>query len=338
MVEFKAVLIKWGLFDVWLKSVHTPQKASFFHELNFPRMTVKKLLILLSFLYLSSNSFSQQNNFKVITYNIWNGYDWGKDEDRRSRMNNWINDQSPSIVALQELCKYTSEKLEEDAKSWSHGYSVLLKTSGYSVGLTSKFPIEVKEKIMDDMHHGALHCKTNGIDVIVIHFSPGSYAKRREEVAIIIEKLEKVRKENDRYLVLGDFNSQTPIDADLYDPDGAFLTRLRESNKDKPLSGNLFHNKLDYAVMSSLLAFPLIDVCQPFTKGMGERGSFPGQVLGEVNNETKEELISRAQRIDYIMASPDLATKCLKAKVCNGKENYYLSDHYPVVAEFDLSK
>ena len=252
-------------------------------------------------------------------------------------MNTWINEQNPAIVALQELCKYTSEKLKEDARSWGHEHSVLLKTSGYSVGLTSEFPIEVKEKIMEDMHHGALHCKTNGIDVFVIHFSPGSYAKRREEVAIILEKLEKVRKENDRFMVLGDFNCQSPIDADLYEQDGAFLTRLRESNKDKPLLGNLFNGNLDYAVMSSLLAFPLIDVCQPFTKGMAERGSFPGQALGKVNNETKEELISRAQRIDYIMVSPYLATKCINAKVCNGKGNYYLSDHYPVVAEFDLN-
>lgn len=301
-------------------------------------MLTKKILFFLVLWVLSINGYSQQTNLKVITYNIWNGYDWGKDEDRRERMNNWINDQDPTIVALQELCKYTSEKLKEDANSWGHEHSVLLKTTGYSVGLTSKYPIEVKEKIMDGMHHGALHCKTNGIDVFVIHFSPGSYAKRREEVAIIIEKLEKVRMENDRFVVLGDFNSQSPIDADLYDPDGAFLKRLRESNKDKPIEGNLFNGNLDFAVMSSLLAFPLIDICQPFTKGMGERGSFPAQSLGKVNNETKEQLLSRAQRIDYIMVSPKLANSCLKARVGNGKENYYLSDHYPVVAEFDLSK
>jgi len=297
---------------------------------------MKNLLIFLFLLCLSFNTFSQ-NKLKVITYNIWNGYDWGNDEDRRGRMNSWIDDQNPSIVALQELCKYTSEKLEEDAKTWGHEHSVLLKTSGYSVGLTSKYPIEVKEKIMVGMHHGALHCKTNGIDVFVIHFSPGSYLKRREEVAIILEKLDEVRMSNGKYIVLGDFNAQSPIDADLYDIDGPLLTRLRESNKDKPLKGNLFNGNLDYAVMSSLLAFPLIDVCQPFTKSMGDRGSAPGQILGKVYNETKEELISRAQRIDYIMASPELAINCINAKVCNGEENYFLSDHYPVIAEFKLN-
>jgi len=249
-------------------------------------------------------------------------------------VNEWIRDQQPSIVALQELCKYTPVKLAEDAASWGHEYSVLLKTTGYSVGLTSRYPIEVNEKIMKNMHHGALHCTTNGIDIFVIHFHPGSYARRREEVAIMLEKLDKVRSDNDKYIVLGDFNSQSPIDADLYDLDGALLTRLRKSNQDKPLKGNLFHGNLDYAVMSSLLAFPLIDVCQNFTIGMEERGSFPGRVLGEVNKESDEELIDRMVRIDYIMASPELAVKCIDAGVCNKEDNYFLSDHYPVYAEF----
>lgn len=286
--------------------------------------------------FVLNTSFAQESKLKVITYNIWNGYDWGKDEDRRNRTTQWIADQNPSIVALQELCKYNDKKLAEDAKVWSHEYSMLLKTSGYSVGLTSDHPIEVKEKIMKGMHHGALHCTTNGIDVFVIHFSPSSYQKRREEVSIILEKLAEVRKNNGKYMVLGDFNAHSPIDADLYDPEGALLTRLRASNKDKPFKGNLINEELDYAVISSLLAFPLLDVCQPFTSGMKERGSFPGQVLGVLNNESEEELNDRMVRIDFIMVSPELSKKCIGAKVCNQKENYALSDHYPVIAEFEF--
>jgi endonuclease/exonuclease/phosphatase family metal-dependent hydrolase len=279
-------------------------------------------------------SSAQENTMKVITYNIWNGYDWGKDEDRRNQVNSWIKAQNPEIVALQELCNYNKEKLAEDARYWGHEYSVLLKTTGYSVGITSKYPIELIEKIMKGMHHGALHCKTMGIDVFVIHFHPGSFQRRREEVAIILDNLNKVKQNNDNYMVLGDFNAQSPIDADLYDPDGPLLQRLRESNKDKPQKGNLFNGDLDFAVMSSLLAFPLIDVCQKYTEGMAERGSFPGQVLGNVNDESMESLISRMERIDYIMVSPALFIKCLDARVCNGEDNYFLSDHYPVIAEF----
>jgi len=297
---------------------------------------LKALFVVLLIGVSCNNSYAQEDNVKVITYNIWNGYDWGKDQDRRDRNNQWIADQKPSIVALQELCKYTNTKLKEDAKVWGHEYSVLLKTSGYSVGLTSNEPIELKEKIMKGMHHGALHCRTKNIDVFVIHFSPSSYLKRREEVAIILEKLADVRNNNGNYMVLGDFNAQSPIDADLYDPNGPLLTRLRASNKDKPLKGNLFNEQLDYAVISSLLAFPLLDVCQPFTSGMKERGSFPGQVLGAVNHESEAELIDRMERIDFILVSPELSTKCIGTKVCNQKENYSLSDHYPVIADFEF--
>lgn len=305
---------------------------------------MKTSTFLVLFLFLSTFGFCQEESasakkhLKVMTYNIWNGYDWGKDMDRRAKTTQWIADQNPSIVALQELCKYNDKKLKEDASVWGHGYSVLLKTSGYSVGLTSDEPIEVKEKIMKGMHHGALHCKTKGIDVFVIHFSPSSYLKRREEVAIILDKIEEVSKSNGKFIALGDFNAHSPIDTDLYDPKGALLTRLRESNKDKPLKGNLFNENLDFAVMSALLASPLLDVCQPFTSGMKERGSFPARALGEVNNETEEQLVDRMVRIDYIMVSPELSTSCVKAKVCNGEENYFLSDHYPVIAEFDLLK
>jgi endonuclease/exonuclease/phosphatase family metal-dependent hydrolase len=226
--------------------------------------------------------------------------------------------------------------LAEDAKVWGHDYSVLLKTTGYSVGLTSKYPIEVVEKIMEGMHHGALHCKTNGIDVLVVHLHPGSIERRREEAIIISNKLNEIVKTTSKYVVLGDFNAHSPFDADLYDPKGKLLTRLQESNKGKGLNGNIVNGTLDYAVMSKFLSFPLYDVVQKFSAGLAERGSFPGQVLAEVNKESALQLVSRLERIDYILVSPELSIKCLDAKVHNGSENWFLSDHYPVSANFDL--
>jgi endonuclease/exonuclease/phosphatase family metal-dependent hydrolase len=90
--------------------------------------------------------------------------------------------------------------------------------------------------------------------------------------------------------------------------------------------------------MSSSLALPLYDVVREKTTGMIERGSFPGRVLGPVNNETAEQLVSRLERIDYILVSPSLKEKCIDAKINNGKENWFLSDHYPVQAKFILDE
>ena len=291
------------------------------------------ILVMLPLLLTSQD---KKTDFKIITYNVWNGYDWGKDQERREKVQNWIGAQVPDVVALQELCAYTPEKLQEDAEVWGHDYSVLLKTTGYSVGLTSKYPIEVKEKIMEGMHHGALHCKTNDIDFLVIHLHPGSISRRREEADILLGKLDAIAKSTSKYVVLGDFNAHSPFDADLYDPNGDLLNRLRKSNAGKGLDGNLVNDTFDYAVISKFLSLPLNDMVQKYSAGLAERGSFPGQVLGEVNKESSDQLVSRLERIDYIMVSPELSTKNLDAKVHNGAENWYLSDHYPVSASFDL--
>ena len=291
------------------------------------------VLLILPFLSASQDI---KTDFKIITYNIWNGYDWGKDNERREKVQNWFEDQAPDVVALQELCAYTPEKLREDAQAWGHDYSILLKTSGYSVGLSSKYPIKVKERIMEGMHHGALHCTTKGIDVLVVHLHPGSIARRREETEIISEKLKSIATTTSKYVVLGDFNAHSPLDAHLYDDNGDLLNRLRKSNEGKGLDGNLVNNDLDYAVISKFLSLPLYDPIEKHTMGLMERGSFPGRVLGKVNQETTKQLLSRMERIDFILVSPELSANCITATVHNGASNWFLSDHYPVSATFNL--
>ena len=64
----------------------------------------------------------------MISYNIWNGFDWGKDVERKTNFIDWVNVQKPDVFALQELCGYTQEMLLEDAKKWGHNYAELLKT------------------------------------------------------------------------------------------------------------------------------------------------------------------------------------------------------------------
>lgn len=300
--------------------------------------SIFKIITLYLALLMPCSSFSQDSTFKVITYNIWNGFDWGNDTLRRVELQNWVHSQKPDVIALQELCGYNQKKLEEDARSWGHNYSILLKESGYSVGITSKYPIKLKEKIFGKLHHGALHCKINGIDFLVVHLHPGSIMRRREELKILQSKLEEISSGTNNYMVLGDFNAHSPFDQHLYDPNGTLLTRLKKVNEGKKLSGNIDNGELDYAVISGFLSLPLYDVVKNYTSTLAERGSFPGRVLGSVNNETTEQLISRLERIDYILVSSEWATCCINARVCNGKENWFLSDHYPVVAEFRLSK
>lgn len=284
---------------------------------------------------IDNDSITRANNdLKVISYNIWNGFDWGKDITRKNNFIEWVKQRNPDVMALQELCGYTKERLLKDAKKWGHNYAKILKTEGYPVGITSKKPIEVKERVLNNMHHGFLHCKTYGIDFFVIHFSPFSHKKRHEEANAVLERLSIVMANQKKYMVLGDFNAVSPFDAQFYKENDGMLESMKASEKEHSHVRNLFNNELEYGVISKLLGFPLIDVTQKHTTTLSDRISYPTQVF-----ETKkgEGPYKNSTRIDYILVSPFLSNKCLTAKVLNKEATYYLSDHYPVVAKFSMT-
>ena len=78
---------------------------------------------------------------QIISYNIFNGFDWRKDTERQERFIKWVINKDPEVLAMQELCGFTQESLSELAKEWGHMYAVIVKEGGYPVGLTSKKPI-----------------------------------------------------------------------------------------------------------------------------------------------------------------------------------------------------
>jgi exodeoxyribonuclease-3 len=295
---------------------------------------MKHFIVFSLFLFAVNISAQAQEELKVISYNIWNGFDWGNDTLRQEKVSDWIIKEEADVVALQELCKFSEEKLAKLASSWGHNYSFLLKTSGYPVGITSKKPIVLKKKLFKNMHHGALHCETFGIDFFLIHFSPFSYKKRHKETRIVLSKLEKVRKQQNKYLVLGDFNAVSPFDAHLYKHRNELLTLMKESEEEHKHVRNLQNGSLEYGAISACLGFPLIDVVQKYTEGYEQRVSCPTRVFEE---EMGAGIPPNSKRIDYIFASPFLGKNCTDARVANGIENHYLSDHYPVVARFNLS-
>lgn len=275
----------------------------------------------------------KESKLKVISYNIWNGFEYGKDSVRRGKVIDWVNSQKPDVVALQELCDFTNEKLSELAKTWGHPYAEILKTSGYPVGITSTKPIVIKERILENMHHGALHCQTWGIDFLVIHYSPFSYEKRQEEAVIVLDKLSEIITRQNKYFILGDFNAVSPFDADYYKGNEKMLKSMQESEKQHEHIRNLSDGQLEYGVISSYLSSPLIDVVQRFTAGLEQRISCPTQIFEKEKGEGRPP---NSKRIDYILASPFFAEACVNAMVSNGPETFYLSDHYPVVAEFEF--
>jgi exodeoxyribonuclease-3 len=278
-----------------------------------------------------------QENIKLISYNIWNGFEWGKDSLRREKLVTWINTRNPDVVALQELCAYNSEKLSVDAKSWGHDFSILLKTSGYSVGLTSKYPIVLKEKIIEGMHHGALHCTTNGLEIFVVHLSPFKWEKRNEEAEILIQRISKEIAENKSVVVCGDFNALSPIDSDWYNNNDELLEGNKTSDDKNEHVENLRDGTYCYSAMSKFFGAGLYDVCSKFVEPGIERISCPTQVFAK-NEADRKRLIRMGTRIDYILTSYNMVEKSVNAHIINGSETHNLSDHYPIEVELKLKE
>ncbi len=259
---------------------------------------------------------------RVISYNILNGFDWGKDLERQNRLVEWVKEKDPEILALEELCGFNQEKLSALAKQWGHPYAMIVKEDGYPVGVTSKKPITLKAKVLENCGHGLLHVETYGLNILVTHLNPSDAKKRNVEAQTIIKYI-KDNKLTD-LLLMGDMNSHSPIDADYMESHAIQLLAKYGGRQ----STNLINGKFDYSVISHFLSFPMIDICRLFVQPEN-RVSFPTPILmGQSKQKNVRERTD--ERLDYIFATPELAEKAVDGFIWNGEDTYYLSDHFPV--------
>ncbi len=297
---------------------------------------MKKSSLLVCIVLVFVNFVHSQNmetqTLKIMTYNIWNGFDWGKDSIRKESTIEWIKSQKPDVLALQELCNYTEEKLKEDALKWGHQYVLLLKTEGYPTALTSNKPISLKERIVEPFWHGLLHCESYGIDFYIVHLSPADCNIRLDEARLVTERIRK--NKNNTYIILGDFNSLSPYDAYWMEKNTDLKNKILQNKNEK--YSNLRMGEYDYSVISEFLACPAVDLCLGLID-LHEAYTFPAPVLIGKFNQTSQTIVQNRERIDYILASPSLALRCEKVEIFNQVETHMLSDHYPMMAEFKIN-
>ena len=162
-----------------------------------------------------------KQTMKIISYNI----EYGMRADTtagKTIFSTWMRNQDPDIVCLQEANKFTQKSLEALAASYGHPYAVLQKEKGFPTAITSKYPIVNIMKVENNMWHGFVMGTINGYHIISLHLSPHRYESRQLDIDLILETIRQ-NGPFEKWLIMGDFNSVSPVDAGKY---AAFLRNI----------------------------------------------------------------------------------------------------------------
>ena len=286
---------------------------------------------LLSVLFLSACSDTGQqvseasaNNLRLLTHNVWYGFT--KVPERKAQWLEWMREQAPDIVFLQELNAYTPEQLQADAASWGHPYSALLKEEGFPTGITSRYPIADVRRFLDGFHHGLMRARIKGMYVYNVHLHPGDWAVRNREIERILADIEGLPGEAPIVLA-GDFNTFSPYDS-VYYAHGELEPFFQGLDGGK----NLKDGRLDYGALQQLLDAGLIDLEYRLRDDDYRfTGSFPTLI-------EKEGAHGNRRRLDYVFVNDVLLPDVRRAAVIADDTTLYLSDHLPVVVDLQFSK
>lgn len=287
---------------------------------------IAEVILILSFTVLSiscsrdakKSSKVENRDFKIITYNVWYGFQDGdhprfpcysSGETRRDSIYSWLASQDPEVVVFQELIDYSGDRLRKESQHWNHKYAVTLRDKGMAIGISSKYPIEVKEVLTDGMHHGLIYCSVLGVDIIGTHLWPSFDDNILEEAKIVEKRISNSLVEGRSIIVLGDFNAFSSEDDTYIDEETIDLYANRWNWK-------LENGRPSYRVIQNFLDLGLKDVCTKFAKNGN----------------------ARRERYDFIFASPELHKECYDAVHFQNREFLKVSDHFPIIAKFKLSR
>lgn len=232
----------------------------------------------------------------------------------------WLAEQGPDLVALQEVLHCKETDLLELAREWGHGHAVMHKEAGYPVALTSSAPITVVQRVVRGFHHGYLHARTHGIDVLVVHFWPDKVGEAVE----VAERAEALAREGRPVLVLGDFNGKIRLDQPY----------LSERGFGEQRDGELY---FDYRLTDAFLERGFRELVSEHSPG--DLYTFGAPALIPRWAANMDEVRERRRRIDFVFASPELAAGCRSAHVDtdDGRVGRY-SDHYPILCTLEAPR
>lgn len=289
-------------------------------------------------LKVESESAEFVNNFKLLSWNIQDGM-WCDQFDDYVNFVAYINEINPDVFCIQEAAShwdidgknlshysrylpYPDQKNVESkwdnpsgwvalAKRWGHEYVVMGPyKDNYPVVITSKYPIEIIERLRGDentsVSHGALYAKVHftddiSVNLVNLHLQPDNVANasnfRMNEINFYLSKTinSKEHYRDEHWLMMGDFNSNVGKNVDVEVRKNSYYDLWAEMN-----SYSKSYIDFIYGTESMRKSLKSIDFLYGFA------------------------------HMEKIMYSPN------GVAINNGSGVWKYSDHYPVLAEFSL--
>jgi len=265
----------------------------------------------------------------VLTYNtLFAGRD-GSDDRRAQTQIGLLNDLKPDVFLMQEAkgfeanCGVWLYALEQ--KIGMRGFLAIAPRTGQNVAIFLRGPFRPVSFESDGAHfHHALATlrvalpeSDKQITFISAHLCPNGAEVRRREAAYLA-----VQAAPDKLTLLtGDFNSASP-----HDPEPEGLEILAAYHRARYLGDDL--RTADRSVLAHLEAAGWFDV------GHELDGSSAPTV--PTAGFTGTEFAT--MRCDYVLASPALAACARSYEVIRNEASDIASDHYPVLATFEVAR
>jgi exodeoxyribonuclease III len=238
---------------------------------------------------------------------------------RRERLLAWLGKQQPDVLCIQEL-KALDDAFPR-AEVEALGYQVALhgQRTYNGVAILSKLPLADVQRGLNDgvaeTDSRLISARIGGTRVVCCYV-PNGQTLSSDKYPYKLAWLDRLAAHLTRYpeplLVCGDFNI-APEDRDVYDPEGLRDDVLvHESVREK---------------FRALLATGLVDTYRLHVQDAGKYSWWDYRMLGFPKN--------RGLRIDFVLASSQLAERCTAAAIDRDERKGKLpSDHAPVWAEF----
>jgi endonuclease/exonuclease/phosphatase family metal-dependent hydrolase len=258
----------------------------------------------------------------VMTYNIKNG----GQPDRLDAIIRVVAAYRPDVLALQELAGFDRDRgrlMREVASAVGMSGYLAKSWFGQPVAILVRAPgtVTSARRVRGPFHHAAaevtMATDRGPLTILGTHLCPYSGQRRLVEARTLARQVDPGRL----MLLTGDLNT--------LDPWTDHRERLR-ALPDQHRSRHLQNGKLDTRAVAALADAGLVDLFRQ----VGEPGTQDYSVPTEHGDGTD---FDARMRLDYVLGTGPVARLATACRIVSGGETESASDHYPMLAELDLT-